>query len=74
MAKVNDKLIQSFRVYDSRGRTYTIIEYSRKASGGVEEQIFKTEDGYPVQKLDSMNYEIQKRNPGTNENRIEVHR
>ena len=68
------RTLNSFRVYDSRGRTYTIVEYSRKAPGGVEEHIFETEDGFPVQKLDGMNYEIQKRNPSTNENRIEVHR
>ena len=61
--------LSRFRVRDSMGNTYEIVEYS-----GADGSGFKTSDGYAVEQLDRTNYVIKKRNPRTNEPQIEVHR
>ena len=44
-----------FRVYDSRGNKYEVIEYL-----GPEGPEYKTSDGYNVVQLDRTNFEIEK--------------
>ena len=74
MNTTNRREIDSFQVSDSRGTRYTIIELVETDDKGRVHSIFETADGFPVQKLDRFNFEIQKRNPNTNEDRIEVRR
>ena len=63
------KEVQRFTAYDSMGNRYTIVEY-QKGSGIA----YKSDDGYPVEKLDRTNFVIHKRNPRTREPFISVYR
>ena len=58
-----------FRVYDSKGNKYEIIEYL-----GADGTEYRTTDGHAVVRLDRTNFEINKRNPRTNEPKIAVFR
>jgi hypothetical protein len=63
------KEISRFRVRDTRGNKYELVEYVEG-----DRSIFKTADGKPVNRIDRTNFEILTHNPRTNEPRIEVYR
>ena len=77
------KKTDQFKVYDSNGNIYLIIEYKDYEKpeyfGSPANPIellksYKTSDGDHVNKIDENNFEILQINPKTGENGIKVHK
>jgi hypothetical protein len=83
MGRKITKKTNQFKVYDSNGNIYLIIEYkdyeeseSYKSPPKLIELLksYKTSDGYYVNKIDNNNFEILQINLKTGENGIKVHK